>query len=190
MRQLPVWTNIRDPAAAVKLTSLAPEMSRPADGNSPTRSSMSLIQAIAATMPSTGSRVRGFVGRAASTVATVSGRVVAMALPPTRRESRVIGLVGIVLVLFIVAFTNLVLREIADSSRDANQAHVEQLVKAVTFAARRAIVAAAVIGSVMVMLFTFLLANRARRAATQAAAAETIRARMTAALNTVPVELI
>lgn len=151
---------------------------------------MSLIQAIAATMPSTGSRVRDFVGRAASTAATVSGRVVAMALPPTRRESRVIGLVGIVLVLFIVAFTNLVLREIADASRDANQAHVEQLVKAVTFAARRAIVAAAVVGSVMVMLFTFLLANRARRAATQAAAAETIRARMTAALNTVPVELI
>ncbi len=34
--------------------------------------------------------------------------------------------------LFIVAFTNLMLRELEDSSRASGQAHVEQLAKAVT----------------------------------------------------------
>ena len=49
------------------------------------------------------------------------------------REGRVIGLVGVVIVLFIVAFTNLMLREIDDSSRASGQAHVEQLASAVTY---------------------------------------------------------
>ena len=53
-------------------------------------------------------------------------------LPAARREGRVIGLVGVVIVLFIVAFTNLMLREIDKSSRASSQAHVEQLANAVT----------------------------------------------------------
>lgn len=59
-------------------------------------------------------------------------RKIASLLVAVRREGRVIGLVGGVIVLFIVAFTNLMLREIDESSRASGQAHVEQLVKAVT----------------------------------------------------------
>jgi PAS domain S-box-containing protein len=57
-------------------------------------------------------------------------------------------------------------------------------------AARRAIVTSAAIGSVMVGLFCFVLARRARQAASVAHAAEAMRLRMVAALNAVPVEFV
>ncbi|MDP1964270.1 MAG: ATP-binding protein [Reyranella sp.] len=58
------------------------------------------------------------------------------------------------------------------------------------FAAKRAIVASAAIGSVMVGLFGFLLANRAREVARERDAADAVRSRLTAALNAVPVEFV
>lgn len=58
------------------------------------------------------------------------------------------------------------------------------------FAAKRAIVGSAAVGSVMVGLFGFLLANRAREVARERDAADAVRARLTAALNAVPVEFV
>ena len=81
------------------------------------------------TLPSVGFRLL----RIGSTVAAIPRSIVGTLLPATRREGRVVGLVGVVIVLFIVAFTNLMLRELDDSSRASGQAHVEQLTRAVTY---------------------------------------------------------
>jgi PAS domain S-box-containing protein len=93
---------------------------------------MSLNQAFVAALPLTASRVLQLAHRAAAFVIAVPGRIIAMLLPAIWREGRVIALVGVVIVLFIVAFTNLVLRQIEASSHASSQAHVEQLVNAVT----------------------------------------------------------
>jgi hypothetical protein len=53
--------------------------------------------------------------------------------PSGRRVSGLIGLIGVVIVLVIAIFAGLMLREINESSRESNQAHVEQLVKAVSY---------------------------------------------------------
>lgn len=87
---------------------------------------MSSPQDFVAALPSAGARVHRLGSRFASFVA-------ATLLPAERREGRVIGLVGVVIVLFIVAFTNLMLREIDHSSRASNEAHVERLAKAVAY---------------------------------------------------------
>jgi len=92
---------------------------------------MSLNQTFVAALPPAGSRALRLVGQAASFVAALPRWSVTMVLPAQRREGRVIGLVSVVIVLFIVAFTNLVLREINNSSRASSQAHVEQLGNAV-----------------------------------------------------------
>ncbi|MPZ34784.1 MAG: PAS domain S-box protein [Rhodospirillales bacterium] len=89
--------------------------------------------AFAETLPSAGSRLLNLMSRIGSTVAAIPRSIVGTILPATRREGRVIGLVGVVIVLFIVAFTNLMLRELDDSSRTSGQAHVEQLTRAVTY---------------------------------------------------------
>ena len=73
------------------------------------------------------------MSRIGSAVIALPRSIVHAVLPATRREGRVIGLVGFVIVLFIVAFTNLMLRELDDSSRASGQAHVEQLTRAVTY---------------------------------------------------------
>ena len=56
--------------------------------------------------------------------------------------------------------------------------------------AKRAIIGSAGVGSAMVGLFAFLLANRARQAARERDAADAVRARLTAALNAAPVEFV
>jgi hypothetical protein len=50
-----------------------------------------------------------------------------------REGGRLIGAAGVVIVLFIAAFTNLIVRQIDDASRVSNEEHVEQLLKAVTY---------------------------------------------------------
>ena len=90
---------------------------------------MAYHHALADTLPSVGFRLL----RIGSTVAAIPRSIVGALLPATRREGRVVGLVGVVIVLFIVAFTNLMLRELDDSSRASGQAHVEQLTRAVTY---------------------------------------------------------
>jgi PAS domain S-box-containing protein len=90
---------------------------------------MAYHHALAERLPSVGFRLL----RIGSTVAALPRSIVGALLPATRREGRVIGLVGVVIVLFIVAFTNLMLRELDDSSRASGQAHVEQLTRAVTY---------------------------------------------------------
>jgi PAS domain S-box-containing protein len=94
---------------------------------------MTYRQASAAEPLWTGSRLRHLARRTGSTLAAIP-RWVVMALPPiARHEDRVIGLVGVAIVLFIAAFTSLVLREIEKSSRAASEAHVERLAKAVAY---------------------------------------------------------
>jgi PAS domain S-box-containing protein len=73
------------------------------------------------------------MSRIGSAVIALPRSIVHAILPATRREGRVIGLVGVIIVLFIVAFTNLMLRELDESSRASGQAHVEQLTRAVTY---------------------------------------------------------
>jgi PAS domain S-box-containing protein len=90
---------------------------------------MAYLNALADTLPSIGFRLL----RIGSAAAAIPRSIVGALLPATRREGRVIGLVGVVIVLFIVAFTNLMLRELEDSSRASAQAHVEQLTRAVTY---------------------------------------------------------
>ncbi|HZB53041.1 MAG TPA: hypothetical protein VE527_05420, partial [Reyranella sp.] len=90
---------------------------------------MAYLNALADTLPSIGFRLL----RIGSAAAALPRSIVGALLPATRREGRVIGLVGVVIVLFIVAFTNLMLRELEDSSRASGQAHVEQLTRAVTY---------------------------------------------------------
>jgi PAS domain S-box-containing protein len=94
---------------------------------------MSFNQAITAIAPSTGSQVRRLAGRAASFAAAFSRGSAAKLLPPGRRVGRIIGLASAVIVLFIAAFAGLMLREIDESFHARNRAHVEQLVKAVTY---------------------------------------------------------
>ena len=89
--------------------------------------------AFAETLPSVVPRLLHLMSRIGSAVIAVPRGIVGAVLPATRREGRVIGLVGVVIVLFIVAFTNLMLRELDDSSRASGQAHVEQLTRAVTY---------------------------------------------------------
>jgi PAS domain S-box-containing protein len=72
-----------------------------------------------------GARLRRLAGR--------TGPAAADTLLPARREGRAIAMVGAVIVLFIVAFTNLMLGEIRDSSRASAQDHVEHLAKAVSY---------------------------------------------------------
>ena len=93
---------------------------------------MSLNQTFMAALPPVGTRALHLAGQAASFVTALPRWLVTMVFPAARREGRVIGFVSVVIVLFIVAFTNLVLREIDDSSRTSSQAHVEQLGNAVT----------------------------------------------------------
>jgi PAS domain S-box-containing protein len=90
---------------------------------------MAYLNALADTLPSVGFRLL----RIGSAGAAIPRSIVGALLPATRREGRAIGLVGVVIVLFIVAFTNLMLRELEDSSRASAQAHVEQLTRAVTY---------------------------------------------------------
>jgi PAS domain S-box-containing protein len=89
--------------------------------------------AFAETLPSAGLRFLNLLSRIGSSLIAVPRSIVGTLLPATRREGRVIGLVGVVIVLFIVAFTNLMLRELDDSSRASGKAHVEQLTRAVTY---------------------------------------------------------
>ena len=93
------------------------------------KATMAYHHALADTLPSVGFRLL----RIGSTVAAIPRSIVGALLPATRREGRVVGLVGVVIVLFIVAFTNLMLRELNDSSRTSAQEHVEQLTRAVTY---------------------------------------------------------
>ena len=72
------------------------------------KATMAYHHALADTLPSVGFRLL----RIGSTVAALPRSIVGALLPATRREGRVIGLVGVVIVLFIVAFTNLMLREL------------------------------------------------------------------------------
>ena len=94
---------------------------------------MPLIQAVAARAPTGDPWFLRLAGLAASFTAAVGVGIVARLLPPGRRMSRVIGLAGTVIVLFIAAFTGLMLREIEASSRAANQTHIETLAKTVTY---------------------------------------------------------
>ncbi|MDP2331913.1 MAG: ATP-binding protein [Reyranella sp.] len=93
---------------------------------------MSINQTFAAALPLTGSRILRLARQAVSFVAASARWFATIALPAARREGRIIGLVGVIIVLFIVALTNLMLREIDESSRASGQAHVEQLGKAVS----------------------------------------------------------
>ncbi|MDP1911374.1 MAG: cache domain-containing protein, partial [Hyphomicrobium sp.] len=92
---------------------------------------MSFNQALVTALPLANSWALRLVSRTMSFVAAGPRWIVTTLLPSMRREGRVIGLVSVVIVLFIVAFTNLVLREIDDSSGASSQAHVEQLGNAV-----------------------------------------------------------
>ena len=87
----------------------------------------------AETLPSAGPRLLHLMSRIGSAVIALPRSIVDAVMPATRREGRVIGLVGVVIVLFIVAFTNLMLRELDESSRASGKAHVEQLSRAVTY---------------------------------------------------------
>ena len=54
-------------------------------------------------------------------------------IPIERRESRLILVVGVIVVLFIAGFAAVMLRQLGDASRLSNEEHVEQLHKAVTY---------------------------------------------------------
>ncbi|MDI1264461.1 MAG: ATP-binding protein [bacterium] len=53
-------------------------------------------------------------------------------LPPDRRESRIIAVGGIAIMLFVAALADLMLTEIGDSARVSTREQVEQLARAVT----------------------------------------------------------
>ena len=60
-------------------------------------------------------------------------RPMGQGIPIERRESRLILVVGVIVVLFIAGFAAVMLRQLADASRLSNEEHVAQLHKAVTY---------------------------------------------------------
>src|SRR5471030_2467402 len=94
---------------------------------------MSPIQRFVASAPSGGGGLLRLVGWPVSFAATVWGWIAAWLRPPGRRVGCLIGLIGAVIVAVIATFAGLMLREIDGSSRESSQAHVEQLVKAVSY---------------------------------------------------------
>jgi PAS domain S-box-containing protein len=94
---------------------------------------MSFIQPVDTQTHSIGSRVLRLSDRVASFAAAAWQRNFVRPPPSARRESLVILLAGVAIVLFIAAFAGLMLSEIDKSSRVANQARVEQRAKAVAY---------------------------------------------------------
>src|SRR5476649_2669280 len=76
--------------------------------------SMPLIEAVAAPPSKDGPWFLRLAGSAVSFAAAVWVSITARLLPPGRRMSRVIGLAGTVIVMFIAGLTNLILREIEE----------------------------------------------------------------------------
>ena len=90
---------------------------------------MSFIQAFAAAAPLAGFRRlsrSGMASSASAVMARISAKV-------GWREGHLIGVAGVLIVLFIAAFSSLIVRQINDASRASNQEHVQQLLKAVTY---------------------------------------------------------
>src|SRR5471032_2640553 len=94
---------------------------------------MSPIQQFVATAPSGGGGLLRHVGQAVSFTAAVPRWIAAWLRPSGRRVSGLIGVVAGAILLVIATTAGLMLREIEAASRESNQAHVEQLVKAVSY---------------------------------------------------------
>jgi PAS domain S-box-containing protein len=91
---------------------------------------MSFIQGIAAPASSGVSWFLRLASRAASFTATVAAGT---AVKFGRQEGRLIGLLGVVIVLFIAGLAGLMVRKIDEASRTSNEEHVQQLLKGVTY---------------------------------------------------------
>jgi hypothetical protein len=103
----------------------SPEYSRPHhDGTY--QAEMSFNPTSVAALPFAGFRSPQRTSPAASIVC-IRGSTVTMPVPAKRHEGRVVGLIGVVIVLFIVAFTYLMLREIDASSLARSQQRAKQV---------------------------------------------------------------
>src|SRR3954447_18985334 len=92
------------------------------------RRAMSLPEAFVPIVPHDETRATHvFSVRLAALAPRAARWLINKALPQGRRETRIIGLVGIGIVLFIGAFSTVMLREIDSFGRSSSEKHIKQL---------------------------------------------------------------